>query len=106
MVIIDQQDYTKKAQALLQYTNTYKIINMDPNKRLKNKLIQMLRDIKQIGGLNNIKYKQLYPTSAVPPKFYSLPKIHKVGTPLRSIVSSRGSITYVVAKELAYIINP
>ena len=41
-----------------------------------------------------------------PPKFYGLPKIHKVGTPLRPIVSSRGSITYGVAKELAYIIKP
>ena len=33
-------------------------------------------------------------------------KIHKVGTPLRSIVSSRDSITYGVAKELAGIIHP
>ena len=41
-----------------------------------------------------------------PPKFYGLPKIHKVGTPLRPIVFSRGSITYGVAKELAYIIKP
>ena len=40
------------------------------------------------------------------PKFYGLPKIHKVGTPLRPTVSSRGSITYGVAKELAYIIKP
>ena len=106
MVIMDQQDYTKKAQALLQDTNTYKIINKDPSNMLKNKLIQTLRDIKQTEGLNNIKYKQLYPTSAVPPKFYGLPKIDKVGTPLRPIVSSRGSITYGVAKELAYIIKP
>ena len=52
----------------------------------------------------NLKYKQLYPTSAVHPKFYGLPKIHKVGTPLRSIVSSRGSITYGV--DLVYIIKP
>ena len=33
-------------------------------------------------------------------------KIHKTGTPLRPIVSSRGSITYGVAKELSYIIKP
>ena len=51
-------------------------------------------------------YKQLYPTSAVPPKFYGLPKIHKTGTHLRPIVSSRGSITYGVAKELSHIIKP
>ena len=33
-------------------------------------------------------------------------KIHKVGSPLRPTVSSRESITYGVAKELAYIIKP
>ena len=41
----------------------------------------------------------------LPPKFYGLPKIHKIGTP-RPIMSSRGSITYGVAKELAGIICP
>ena len=73
---------------------------------LKNKLISLLKDIKQTGGLTTHKYKQLYPTSAVPLKFYGLPKIHKTGTPLRPIVSSWESITYGVAKELAHIIKP
>ena len=41
-----------------------------------------------------------------PPKFYCLPKIHKPDTPLRPIVSSCGSVTYGVAKELAKILNP
>ena len=72
----------------------------------KTNCITLLKDIKQTGGLSTNKYKKLYPTSAVPPKFYGLPKIHKVGTLLRPIVSSRGSITYGVAKELAYIIKP
>ena len=106
MVIMDKEDYTNKAQALLQDTNTYKVLKKDPTSQLKNKLITLLKDIKQTGGLNTNKYKQLYPTSAVLPKFYDLPKIHKVGTPLRPTVSSRGSITYGVAKELAYIITP
>ena len=48
----------------------------------------------------------MYPTAAVPPKFYGLPKIHKRGIPLRPIVSSRGSISYEVAKELARILKP
>ena len=41
-----------------------------------------------------------------PSKIYGLPKVHKTGTPLRPIVSSRGSITYGVAKELTHIIKP
>ena len=106
MVIMDKEDYTNKAQTLLQGNNTYKVLKTDPTSQLKNKLINLLKDTKQTGGLSTNKYKQLYPTSVVPPKFYGLPKIHKVGTPLRPIVSSRGSITCGVAKELAYIIEP
>ena len=106
IVIMDQQDYTNKAQTLLQDTITYKVLPKDPTSQLKNKLISLLKDIKQTGGLSTHKYKQLYPTSAFPPKFYGLPKIHKTGTPLRPIVSSRGFITYGAAKELAHIIKP
>ena len=48
----------------------------------------------------------MYLTGCVPPKFYVLPKIHKPDTPLRPIVSSCGSATYGVAKELAKILKP
>ena len=72
--------WTSKAQSLLQDTNTYKVLPKDPTSHLKNKLITLLKDIKQTGGLNTQKYK-LYPTSAVPPKFYGLPKIHKQAPP-------------------------
>ena len=48
----------------------------------------------------------MYPTGCVPPKFYGLPKIHKLDTPFRPIVSSCGSVTYGMAKELAKILKP
>ena len=47
----------------------------------------------------------MYPTGAVIPKFYGLPKVHKENTPLRPIVSSIGSVSYGVAKEVARIIK-
>ena len=56
--------------------------------------------------MNEEVYKEMYPTGAGIPKFYGLPKIHKAGTPLRPIVSSRGSIAYGTAKELARILKP
>ena len=37
---------------------------------------------------------------------YGLPKIHKPDTPLRPILSSCGSVTYGVAKELTKILKP
>ena len=48
----------------------------------------------------------MYPTGCVPPKFYGLPKIHKPDTPLRPTVSSCGSVTCVMAKELTKILKP
>ena len=48
----------------------------------------------------------MYPTGASSPKLYWLPKIHKKNTPLWPIVSSRGSVLYRVAKELARILKP
>ena len=40
------------------------------------------------------------------PKYYALPKIHKLDSPLRPLVSSCGYVTYGVAKELAKILKP
>ena len=40
------------------------------------------------------------------PKLYGLPKIHKAGGPLRPIVSSRGAVSYNIAKELPSIFKP
>ena len=48
----------------------------------------------------------MYPTGAGYPQFYGLPKIHKPWIPLRPIVSSRGTVTYGTAKELARILKP
>ena len=51
-------------------------------------------------------YRTMYPTSCTAPKFYGLPKIHKTGTLLRPIVSSRGPVTYGVAKVIAKVLKP
>ena len=48
----------------------------------------------------------MYRTGCVSPKFYGLPKNHETETPLRPIVSSCGSVTYGVAKELTKILKP
>ena len=48
----------------------------------------------------------MYPMGYNVSKFYGLPKIHKPDTPLRSIVSSRGLVTYGVAKVLTKILKP
>ena len=102
---MDRQDYINKANHLLNQ-NTYKSISKDPTNSIKNKLINILKRVKTKTGLDSNTYKSMYPTGCVPPMFYGLPKIHKPDTPLRPIVSSCGSVTYGVAKELAKILKP
>ena len=47
MVVMDKEDYTDKALSSLADTDTYSIIKKDPTTKLKNKLVQTLRDIKK-----------------------------------------------------------
>ena len=102
---MDKEEYIKKAEELLNQEG-YKIIPADPTNRQKNKLIQILKNIKAEDGMNEDTYKKMYPIGTGISKFYGLPKIYKAGVPLRAIVSSRGSIAYGTAKELARILKP
>ena len=104
MVVLDKEDYIQKAGNLLEQS-VYKTIDRDPTNSIKAKLAQILRRLKREIGMDEGMYKAMYPTSCTPPKFYGLPKIHKTGTPLRPIVSSRGSVTYGVAKVLAKVLK-
>ena len=105
MVVLDSEDYTAKSETLLHQSN-YKVLKTDPTNKYKSKLVGLLKTIKAEGGMDDITYKRLYPTGAVPPKYYGLPKVHKPGMPLRPIISSVGSVTHATAKELARIIKP
>ena len=86
MVIMDRQDYINKVNQLLNQS-TYRSIAKNPTSSIKNKLINILKRVKNQTGLDSNTYKSMYPTGCVPPKSYGLPKIHKPDTPLRPIVS-------------------
>ena len=93
MVVMDREDYIRKAEELLDQP-AYKPIPTDPTTKCKNKLISLLKTIKTEGGINDVIYRMIYPTGAGSPKFYGLPKVHEEGMPLRPIVSSIGAVTY------------
>ena len=105
-MVIDKKDYILKMNQLLEDKNTYRLLKMDPTNKHKNRLINILRRIKAEGRLEEGTYKKMYPTGASSPKLYGLPKIHKKDIPLRPIVSSQGSVSCGVPKELARILKP
>ena len=104
LVVMDKQEYISKAEALLAQP-AYKTIPRDPTNKIKAQLITKLRRIKRDNNLDEGTYKVMYPTGCVPPKFYGLPEIHKTGNPLRPIISSRGSVTYGVAKVISKVLK-
>ena len=106
LVVMDKTDYIRKIRELLEDTNTYRPLNMDPTIKQKGKLINILRRIQTESGIEDTTYRRMYPTGASSHKLYGLPKIHKENNPLRPIVLSRGSVAYGVAKELARILTP
>ena len=96
---MDRQDYIHKSNKLLAQP-AYRAIPRDPNIKIKTKLNNILKRVKIQTGLDTNTCKAIYPIGCRTPKFYGLPKIHKLDTPLRPIVSSCGLVTYGVAKEL------
>ena len=105
LVVMDRKEYIDKATNLLSQP-VYRTIDMDPTNKCKAKLIILLQKLKREIGLEDHIYKYMYPMGYTSLKFYGLPKIHKANTPLRPTVSSRGSVSYGIAKVLAKILKP
>ena len=78
MLVMEKNEYIKKSEDLLNQP-TYKALTTDPTNKYKNKLINLLKTIKAEGGIDNNTYKRLYPTGAVPPKYYGLAKNTQAG---------------------------
>ena len=105
-VILKKEEYNTKIDTLLTDKDTYKQLDKDPTSKYKSKLINIIKEWKDNGSMSQKLYHRIYPTTDVVPRFYGLPKIHKVNAPLRPIVSGIGSITYNVAKFLAEVMGP
>ena len=65
-----------------------------------------LLEMKEKNFLSHEEYEKLYRSTAVTPSFYGLIKLHKVGYPIRPIVSFCASPTYEISKFLSRILTP
>ena len=66
MVVMDKEEYIRKAQELLAQP-VYRSIPSDPTNKIKAQLITKLRRIKRDNNLDEGTYKAMYPTGTVPP---------------------------------------
>jgi hypothetical protein len=94
-VVLNTMDYNEKISALLR-APTYRRLAKDPTNAVERKTNLLLRK----SSFSEVIQK-LWPQGCRPPRLYGLPKIHKNGVPLRSIVSTIGAPTYRLAQPLA-----
>jgi len=105
-VVLDKDDYESKISQLINDTNTYRKIKMKPNP-----IIAIEHDVNKFlwrrakeNKMTSPVYSTLKCNKSVSPKFYGLPKVHKVNIPLRPIDSFIGSPTYNLSKFLAKVL--
>ena len=104
-VVMDRTEYDRKLEEMLS-DNTYKKLDKDPTAKIKRKVAKTLKKTEDKGELSKERRLFLIPHASTAPQLYGLPKVHKEGIPLRPIVSTIGSPTYGLAKELARILSP
>ncbi|XP_072398131.1 uncharacterized protein [Diabrotica undecimpunctata] len=102
-VVMNIDDYDKKLTDLLNDT-AYEKIATDPTTYLEKTTKAKIK----VSNIKKQDQPKLIPRekSSRCPKLYGLPKVHKVGMPLRPIVSSIGSPTQPLAKFLANQLQP
>ena len=106
-VLLDKSEYESKMNEMLSDTQTYEVLNKDPSKRYRDKLIAILKRLHYTEKkIDHDQYNELYPTTFHMPRIYGSPKIHKDNCPLRPIVEGIGSVTYALQKALKPILKP
>ena len=91
VVIMNKIDYDNKIEDHLSGQTTYVAQARDTTNSLRTFINQFLKQLLDMKLLSNIKYHNLFVNSALIPLFYVLIEIHKIGNPVRPIVSFIGS---------------
>ncbi|XP_042892604.1 uncharacterized protein LOC122266795 [Penaeus japonicus] len=107
VVILNKDEYLNKLKTIVNDTSKFKPIMYDTATyllKLEDKLNRLLRSIRT--SIGETTYNLLTKCGSKPGFLYGLPKIHKVGQPLRPIISAIGTFNYNVAKFLVKIITP
>jgi len=105
-VVMDKTDYFDKMDALVNDKQTYEELERDPTPALQRKLNSKILTLKKTDAIDTQRCYRLRCLVPQPPKLYGLPKLHKLGIPMRPMVSFCGSPSYQLSKYLTTILQP
>ena len=104
-VLMNKEEYHSKLTQLIQ-SGTYRLVKKDPIKTQETNISRILKNLEKEDKIPTMLYNRLRPTGCRPPLLYWLPKIHKLGIPLRPVVSCIGSPSYYLSKFISKMISP
>ena len=108
VVLLNRSDYVNKIEGILSDTSKFKIVSASIHKtivQLEDKINRFLTKLKKFGMINESLYNELFVSGCLPGVLYGLPKIHKIGVPIRPIFSACGTPAYKLAKFLVPLLS-
>lgn len=104
-VAMKRLDYDKKMDTIVNDIMTYKRVSSDPTYKLQKKNNELVDELFKNGFINEREKKNMKTDTAVAPRIYGLPKIHKEGHPLRPICSSINAPSTKLCRYITSILN-
>lgn len=108
LVLMDKADYIDKMNSILNDTTKFQKLNdvKDINMKTEKMLTNSLKELKNKEIITPSIHDSLKPTGSNTPRLYGLPKVHKVGLPLRPVLDMYNSPYHKTAKWLVQILEP
>ena len=101
-VVLYIDGYYNKVQDFIDHNN-FTVLSKDPTKSFQSKIKATLKNCQQILPKDNkTKFTNMNP---VTPNIRGLPKVHKLGCPIRLIINWQGAPAYKLAKHLNKLIQ-
>ena len=109
VVILNRSEYVCKMQNVL--SDSSKFIRVDDDcykltQRLESRLNKTLLSLFKANKLDKTTYEHIRAVGSFPGKLYGLPKTHKIGFPVRPILSAVTCHNYKLAKFLVPLLAP
>jgi hypothetical protein len=109
VVLLDRDAYVEKMLLILQDTSKFTSCSEDwltEVFRCEDKVNRFANSLYKDGIMNEHQKKLAYASGSKPGVMYGVPKVHKLGTPLRPILSTVGTYNYQLSKYLINLLSP
>ena len=110
VVILDTVDYISKMNSILNDTTKFELLgpvtSHDNTEESEKEICKFLSSLIKDKQLTHEDLAAAKPVGSLRPRLYGLPKTHKVGVPLRPILSMVRSAQHRLAQWLDYTIKP